>query len=224
MGRTKQQTNGRGSLKDIQILINENPDLLNDLLIKKISTLKNDTINWLSPLESDDFAEYYDNDFIDLLGLKLTNPLTAFWPNNGCHWDALGKSLNGQVFLIEAKANIPEIVSSPSGAKIKSKLVINKSLIETKIFLNINNNIDWSGKFYQYTNRLANLYFLRIVNKIPAWLINIYFVNDNTVNGPNTKEEWFGALQVMKTYLGVGHHKLSKYMIDLFIDVEDFRQ
>ena len=90
------------------------------------------------------------------------NPLSNFWPQKGSQWDALGKSKNGNVFLIEAKANIPEIVSSPSGAKKTSKLLIDKSLIETKIYLNINNDIDWSGKFYQYTNRLAHLYFLTV--------------------------------------------------------------
>ena len=144
-----------------------------------------------------------------------------FWPKNGCHWDALGKSENGQVFLVEAKAHIPEIVTDPSGAGEVSKKLIDNSLQETKAFLNIQNNIDWSGTFYQYTNRLAHLYFLRVYNNIPAWLVNIYFINDNRMKGPTTKEEWMGAIQVVKTYLGVGHHKLSKYMIDVFIDVNE---
>ena len=90
--------------------------------------------------------------------------------------------------------------------------------------MNINSNVDWSGTFYQYTNRLAHLYFLREKNSIPTWLINIYFVNDKEVKGPECKKEWLAALQVAKSYLGTSHHKLSKYKIDLFIDVEDFRR
>jgi len=223
MGKVKQKSDGKGSLKNMQLLINVHPDLLNSKIMQSIPSLKNIQIDWLSPLKNDDYSEYKDDDFINQLGLNLIKPLSNFWPQKGPQWDALGISQNGNVFLVEAKANIPEIVSSPTGAKIKSKMLINKSLLETKIFLNINNDVDWSHKFYQYTNRLAHLYFLREKNKVPAWLINIYFINDKSVCGPKTEEEWKGAIKVLKTYLGVGRHKLSKYIIDLFIDVEDFK-
>ena len=195
------------------------------MLRSNIATLKGDIIEWLSPLEHDDYSEYSDGDFINLLGLTLNNPLSDFWPTGGSHWDALGKSKDGQVFLIEAKANIPEIVSDPSGArKPLSIALIDKSLSETKLYLKIKNEVDWTGKFYQYTNRLAHLYFLREKNNIPAWLVNVYFVKDKEVKGPECKKEWLAALQVAKSYLGTSHHKLSKYIIELFIDVEDFRQ
>jgi len=62
---------------------------------------------------------------------------------------------------------------------------------------------------------------LRVINGVDAYLVNIYFLNDKAVKGPKTKEEWEAAIQVMKTYLGVGRHKLSKYMIDVFIDVNE---
>lgn len=221
MSIVKQNPNGKGSLKDIQLLINQYPEILNRLLVSKIESLKNDDFKWLSPIKEKDFAEYRDDDFIDLLGLKLKTPLVDFWPKSGPQWDALGKSKNGAVFLVEAKANIPEIVSPATQAGQKSKLLINKSLNETKLFLNINNDVDWSGKFYQYTNRLAHLYFLRVINGVDAYQVNIYFLNDKTVKGPKTKEEWEAAIQVMKNYLGVGRHKMSKYMIDVFIDVEE---
>ena len=224
MAIVRQNPNGRGSLKDLQILINEHPDLLNALLRNNIPTLKGDTIDWLSPLEHDNFSEYSDGDFINLLGLTLAKPLLDFWPVGGSHWDGLGKSKNGLVFLIEAKANIPEIVSDPSGAtKPSSIALIYKSLSETKTYLKIKNNVDWAGKFYQYTNRLAHLYFLREKNNIPAWLVNIYFINDKEVKGPECKKEWLAATEVVKKYLGTSDHLLSKYTIDLFIDVEDFR-
>ncbi len=224
MGIVKQTSNGKGSLKDIQLLINNHPEIINGLLKGKVSTLKNTDIEWLSPLANDDYSEYRDDDFINLLDLNLTVPLSNFWPARGPQWDAIGKSKNGEVFLIEAKANIPEIVSSPTGAKTTSKLLIDRSLIDTKLFLNITNDVDWSKKFYQYTNRLAHLYFLREVNNVPAWLINVYFINDKSVKGPTSEAEWHGAIKVMKSYLGVGRHKLSKYMIDLFIDVEELQR
>jgi len=223
MGIVKQKSDGKGSLKDIQQVINNFPEILNTQIKKGISSLKQDEIEWLSPLKENDYCEYSDIDFINLLELNLVHPLESFWPKRGPQWDALGKSNKGDVFLVEAKANIPEIVSSPTGAGQASKIIIDKSLIETKLFLNSKNNVDWSGKFYQYTNRLAHLYFLRVLNNIPAWLVNVYFLNDKSVHGPKSVEEWQGAIKVMKTYLGVGNHKLSKYMIDVFIDVNDLK-
>lgn len=217
----KQNSNGKGSLKDIQNLINKHPDLLDALLNCHNASTAGDKINWFSPLAIDHYSEYRDDDFIQKLGIKLIQPLPGFWPKLGPQWDALGKSDNGIVFLVEAKANIPEIVSTGTKASPKSKSIIDKSLEETKLYLNIKNVVDWSGTFYQYTNRLAHLYFLRVINNIDAFLVNIYFLNDKTVNGPKSKDEWLAAIKVMKLYLGLSHHKLSKYMIDLFIDVDD---
>ena len=221
MSKVIQKNNGKGSLKDIQKLIN-NPLLLNALILNKIPKIKSENIEWLSPKSNDKFAEFSDDEFICKLQLNLKKKLIEFWPKGGPQWDALGKTDTNEIFLIEAKANIREIVTSPTGAKNKTSLdLINKSLKETKSYLNIKNEIDWSGEFYQYTNRISHLYFLRVINKIKAYLINIYFINDKSVNGPSSKKEWLAALMVLKNYLGVGRHKLSKYMIDLFIDVED---
>jgi len=221
MSKVKQKSDGKGSLKDIQLLINKYPTILNQVIIQRNKSLDKEEFEWLSPLDEDGFAEFRDDDFIELLNLKLEIPIVDFWPKSGPQWDALGKSKNGAVFLVEAKANIPEIVSPATQASQKSRLLINKSLNETKLFLGINNDVDWSGKFYQYTNRLAHLYFLRVINGVDAYLFNIYFLNDKAVKGPKTKEEWEAAIQVMKTYLGVSRHKLSKYMIDVFIDVNE---
>ena len=177
----------------------------------------------LKDLNSDQFAEYRDEDFLKLLNLesKIKIPLENFWPKLGPQWDALG--LNDEtVFLVEAKANIPEIVSPPTGAGPESKSKIIDSFAEVKEYLNINNSIDWTGTFYQYVNRIAHLYYLKILNGIDAYLINIYFLNDKSVDGPTTKEEWNGALTVIKQYLGISkRNKLDKYIFDIFIDTKN---
>jgi len=222
MTRIIQKSDGKGSLKDIQVLINKNQDFLNKLIKSKLNDLKNADIIWTSPIENDDFAEYRDNDFLIKVGLDpLAIQLDKFWPARGPQWDALAKTNSGQVILVEAKANIPEIVSQKTSAKNKSKCLIDYSLNETKHFLNINNDTNWSGKFYQYTNRLAHLYFLREKCNKSAFLINIYFIGDKTVSGPKTEQEWKGALKVLNTYFGISRHKLKKYMLDLFIDIKD---
>jgi len=224
MAGVVQKSDGKGSLRDIQLLVNHNPELVNDLLKSVLPELVNSDIEWVSPIESEHFAEYRDNDFLGKVELDSNEiQLNKFWPSKGPQWDALAKTTDGKIILVEAKANIPELVSPATGASPKSKSLIDKSLKETKQFLNISSDVDWSGKFYQYTNRIAHLYFLREVKKKPAFLVNIYFIGDETVSGPKTVEEWKGALTVVKTYLGLSRHKLSRYTADLFIHVNDLK-
>lgn len=220
MTRIIQPMDGHGSLKDIQVLVNKNQDLIDNIIKTKFSELTNDTIYWKSPRQDDDFAEYRDNDFIDKLGLdsKIIK-LQEFWPTKGPQWDVFATTKDGNIILVEAKANIPEIVTPATSAGQKSKEQIDNSLKEVKDYLGIKNDIDWSGKFYQYTNRLAHLYFLRVKQNKPTYLLNIYFIGDKSVSGPETIQEWKGALQVLYSYLGLSRHKLSKYMADIFINV-----
>lgn len=225
MSRIIQKSDGRGSLKDIQVLVNKNQDLIDSLLKSAFDDLTDQQIIWTSPIEQDDFAEYRDNDFLLKVGLDPTEiKLNDFWPPKGPQWDALAKTTGGYVILIEAKANIQEIVSPATGAGENSKAIIDKALSETKKFLNLTNDIDWSGKFYQYANRLAHLYFLRVKCNKPTFLVNIYFIGDDTVSGPKTKQEWETAIKDLHTCLGLSEHRLSNYMADLFIHIDELKQ
>ena len=48
----------------------------------------------------------------------------------------------------------------------------------------------------------------------------LYFVGDREMMGPSTVGEWESAIRVVKVVLGLGEsHKLSKYILDVFIDV-----
>lgn len=223
MGRYPQDFNSHGSLKNLQVAINRKKKYLDAEISKVIG--KQMKIDWRSPLKSDDYAEYRDEDFLEKLGISLNKikyPLSDFWPKYGPQWDALG--VNGdEIILVEAKANIPEMVSPWTGAKNPQSISkIRNSLDEVKKYLNINNGIDWTGTFYQYVNRIAHLYYLREKNQIKAHLLFIYFINDITVHGPKTKDEWLGAFKTMECYLGLPKkHKLRKYIHDVFIDVND---
>lgn len=222
MAIKKQKSDGKGSLKQLQLLVNKNSDLFNEKIKKKLTGLSKSEIMWRSPLKDEGYAEYTDNHFIKQIGLSPAEiNLESFWPNRGANWDALATTDQSEIILVEAKANIAELVSSPSGAGEKSMMLIKESLQKTKDYLNITNQIDWTGKFYQYTNRVAHLYFLREECNQKAFLVNIYFIGDKTVNGPSTKEEWQGAIEVMNLYLGLNSHKLKKYMADVFVDVNE---
>ena len=220
MDRYPQPSDGHGSLRDIQVLVNRFPEMFTNNIKEKI-VIKSKRIDWVSPLKDDDYSEYRDNGFIEKLviqNLKLS--LSAFWPKRGPQWDALGKGDDEEYFLVEAKANIDEIVSPETKATGKSLEMIQKSLGDLKKYLNVNNKIDWSGPSYQYTNRLAHLYFLRVLNKLSANLIFIYFIGDDSVSGPKSFEAWDAALTVMKKYLGLGTHKLAKWTAEVFVDVK----
>jgi len=222
MSRIKQDPDSHGSLKNLQVAINVKKQYLDTEISKVIRKQMN--IDWKSPQKIDKYAEYRDEDFLRRLGIlnKIKYSLNDFWPNNGPQWDALGIS-DDEIILVEAKANISEMVSPGTDAKNpKSISKIRNSLDEVKKYLNISNGIDWTGTFYQYVNRIAHLYYLREKNQIKAHLLFIYFINDVTVYGPKTRDEWLGAIKTMECYLGLDKkHKLRKYIHDIFIDVSD---
>ena len=125
----------------------------------------------------------------------------------GPQWDALGKTsnnTNNKAFIfIEAKANVPELVSFCGANDKKSLETISESLDETHRWLNCRGpSIDWKFGFYQFANRLAHLYFLREKLHKEAFLIFLYFVNDPTYK-PTSEDAWKSALKLQKKLMGL---------------------
>jgi len=211
----------RGSQRWIQLAVNDHAAFLDLAIREALGFSEPEPITWLSPLREDEYAEYRDKGFIERLKLKLpTHPLKEFWPRRGPQWDALGRTDSDSVLLVEAKANLPELVSPASQASATSTSLIQRSLREVQEFLGVEANIDWTGKLYQFANRIAHLYLLRKLNQIPAYLVFVYFIGDKEVGGPGSVSEWKAALAVVKGVLGIGdRHRLSRYMADVFIDV-----
>jgi hypothetical protein len=221
MPRICQGSRNKGSQKWIRHVVNQCPEVLNCKITAQLEIPTDDRINWLSPLANDAYAEYQDQEFLALLKADCRNvPLQKFWPKGGPVWDALGRSDSGNLLLVEAKSHIGEMVSPKSQASPQSKALISKSLKECKKYLRSKSNIDWARSFYQYTNRLAHLYFLRELNGWPSFLIFVYFVNDKEMRGPESEEEWRGAIKLLRAYLGVERTKLTPFMTDVFIDVK----
>ncbi|MGB6369988.1 MAG: hypothetical protein WBF68_02995, partial [Atribacterota bacterium] len=65
MGRYPQDSDSHGSLKDLQNAINKKKKYLDAEISKAIR--KQMKIDWRSPLQSDDYAEYRDEDFLEKL-------------------------------------------------------------------------------------------------------------------------------------------------------------
>ena len=109
MGRFPQGPCTKGSQRWLQWLVNEAPELLDQ-------PIGLGPIEWRSPLRADDYAEYRDQAFLDLLDIRLpTRPLAFFWPRGGPQWDGLGRAASGEVILVEAKAHLNELYSPASG-------------------------------------------------------------------------------------------------------------
>jgi hypothetical protein len=173
-------------------------------------------------LALDAYREYRDQAWLDRLEVELPNrALRDFWPARGPVWDALAKSGCGDVILVEAKAHIAEIASPRCMAEGDSQTRIRASIGELRQLIAPRSTADWAGTFYQYTNRLAHLYLLRVLNGIPAELVFLYFLNASDVNGPATAAEWQGAIKLLHSYLGLRHHPLLTHVHNVYLDVAD---
>jgi hypothetical protein len=134
MGRIIQPKGTKGSLKWIQKVVNDCPNILNKSIFETIGDFESEPIEWLSPKADDDYAEYRDQAFVDLLGIKLNKKrLKDFWPSRGPQWDALGGVKDKAYFLIEAKAHVSELVSYSQAKSPLSKSLIKKSLKEIEM-------------------------------------------------------------------------------------------
>ena len=209
----------KGSRRWLQVAVNRCPAVI-DAAIRKTGIELAGEIDWRSPLESDSFAEYWDSVFLDRLGIRLERrALKEFWPRGGPHWDGLARCGDG-VFLVEAKAHISELDSSPCGAQPKSRRRIEDAMSRTRAFLGIKSETDWTRCFYQYANRLAHLYLLRDLNGIDAYLLNVYFVGDRTLGKPASRDGWEAAVALAKEHLGLPRDSrwLASYAKDVYIE------
>jgi hypothetical protein len=216
--RVRKAPGTKGSLKWVQVMVNAHPHLLSAAVGASIGIPAGE-IEWLSPLSADAYAEYMDQGFLDRLGVTLDYyPLKAFWPASGPRWDALGCA-GDQVILIEAKAYLRELMSTPCQAKPASLERIRASLGLVKASFDVTPDVDWAGRYYQYANRLAHLYLLRQLNHIPAELVHLCFLNDREQNGPTTAAQWHVAISKAHTALGIIDHPLLRHVHHVFVDV-----
>jgi hypothetical protein len=103
----------------MQLYVARRRRALTDAVLRALPTLAelNPHLTWVSPLESERFAEYYDDGFLLAIGrFDLLDALRDFWPSGGPHWDALAvaRSQDGRWLgpvLLEAKSYASEMRS-----------------------------------------------------------------------------------------------------------------
>ena len=199
-----------GSQLQVQIYVNRRPEELSQCVLDATPSLAspNAHLHWASPLEEEKFVEYQDHAFLEAVGLEhCYEALREFWPRRGPVWDALASVEFGTesdvrgVVLVEAKSHPPEIYGGGCQALSESRKRIEQALWQTKYWLHASDHADWTGPLYQSANRVAHLYFLREIVKVPAWLVNVYFLCDP--HSPTTREGWQVALTEVKAELGL---------------------
>jgi len=202
-----------GSRLQVQIYVNRYWEELSQRTLESLPALASafPALQWVSPLESARFEEYRDAAFLRRLGLTSLWPdLKAFWPRGGPSWDALaiahpaaGAQGSG-VMLVEAKSHPSEVYGPGCRASARSRQVIQKALEQTKQWLGVSPESDWMGPLYQTANRLAHLYFLREVGRVPAWYVALYFLNDGSRPGfDTTEDQWRFEIRAIKERLGL---------------------
>ena len=197
----------KGSQRQLQDFVNKTPSELNQQIFGAIASLPCSAgLRWVSPLKGEKYREYSDADFLRAVRqTALSFALQSFWPSGGPSWDALAIVNAGGppgVLLVEAKAH-PDELESSCGAKDQiSKQKIKAALDATKSWLGVDQSSDWLTQYYQSGNRLAHLYFLREIAKVPAWLANVYFVDDGS-HIPTRRVEWEERIAKVEKCLGL---------------------
>ncbi len=225
--RLRVDGNGRayaGSQRQLQTYVNEQPDQLSAAMLEALHLqLQPATVEWVSPLASQRYAEYKDADFLHALGLgSLKTELAQFWPNSGPRWDALARFTVGSTphyVLVEAKSHVPEMYSNGCCAKSPRSLgkIVN-ALDQTKSWLGVRPDANWMGPLYQAANRLAHLYWFRQVIGLEALIVNVHFVDDP--HSPTSLEEWKVGLAHAKAELGISDVKIPG-LVEVFLPARD---
>ncbi|MGV8841082.1 MAG: hypothetical protein ACWA6X_12355 [Bauldia sp.] len=149
--------------------------------------------------------------------------------------------IGGASVLVAAKAHLDEFFSPATAAKGAPRDKIAVALGETRAALAAKGGADWMERFYQFTNRLAHLHFLRREacpgprsGGVPALLVFVNFIGDDDMGGPAGAAEWEGAFRTAEYAFGLppsksdvsdldhpGSHALSPFIRHVHIDVRE---
>ena len=194
-----------GSQRQIQTYVNDLPEVLEKAIVASLGSSFSTSarIRWVSPLKHEGYTEYRDGDFLRALGMQQSaSELSAFWPNRGPCWDALGRVEKDGKFvgcvMVEAKSYVDEFYANDTGAKGMSLDKIRTALARTAGWLKVPSAKAWTSFLdpkrclYQCANRFAHLFLFRDTLRIPAFLVNVLFTDDP--HSPTSAEQWKAGL------------------------------
>lgn len=156
---------------------------------KKFDKLMGDTLEWISPLKSDDYREYSLNApeiAKSRLGIDEVKQYFKWWPSQQPQWDGLAIGNNHTLYIIEAKAHLSELESKCSATSEENRALIYETMsaVQRQIYPEAEDfERDWINGYYQLGNRLTFLEKLKEamppeINDVKLVLLN--FVDDYT--------------------------------------------
>jgi hypothetical protein len=176
-------------------------------------------VQWLSPLDSVRYRISPSADFLRAAGLSgQPNLLESRWSRLGPCWDAVGLFSHRDggpqgVLLVEANSQLEEIEGPRCRVPARSMPVIMQTFRETRRWLGAVETQDWTGPLHRMANRLAHLYLLRNHLDVPAWLVQVYFLNDPA--RPASHADWLPAIAGAQARLGLCRR--PPFSLDVFL-------
>ena len=211
-----------GSQRWMQLAVNRRPDLLLDALRRAGAVSPLATIDWASPLESENCCEYRDR---AALARRESRPcpfahLPTSWPARGPVWDAIGRTSDGVAVFVEAKAHIPEAASPASRASPASLgLITLKSGRGSALVCTEGDGRLEPPLLPVRKPPRPSLLCSRTVNCLPSALVFLDLVNDSRWGAPRARLNGCGATRLLHAALGLPRHLESRGVFDAFLDV-----
>lgn len=211
-----------GSRGQLQEYIQRFPRFLNEEIERQLpakTRLVGQHTQWLSPQDSDRYEIAPRADFLRAAGLsEQPSLLDRRWSRLGPCWDGLGlltqgKGLPQGVLLVEAKSQLEEIDDPSWRLPACSSTLIQETFRETRQWLDAVETEDWTGPLYRAANRLAHLHLLRNHLEVPAWLVQVYFLNDPA--GPASRTDWLPVIAGVHARLGLCRR--PPFTLDVFL-------
>ena len=183
-----------------------------------------ENINWFDfDFNGPEDKELLNIDFIE----ELKNKWRKYWVcgggSFGLNWDVVGLSDDGTYVLVEAKANLDEMLKTPPAggsdeSKNKNDAVIQQFVQKYKINKTPS---DLDTTCYQFTNRLIALDFL-LSHGYKAKLVYVLFENGFEFNASSnrsvSKEEWQNAFEHELELSGIIGTEIRKMVSACIID------
>lgn len=197
---------------------------LDTALAAALPTIKDASIEWLSPLAATGYVEYQDASFWRAIRQpELAVQAADWWPERGgpC-WDALALAHqpggNSTLVLVEAKAHVAEFGPAPCGATGESSIAKIRAAIEhARRQLEGSASTDtWMSGYYQLANRLAWALWLRD-HHVNTVFGHVLFADDRS-NIPATTDELRDAAHRAHATLGVPESATVGWAATIVID------
>lgn len=211
-----------------KIIKENNGSVLNERIINRDTRIE--SIEWLSPLENENFREYMLNspsllEKLNNNGVALKKEDLSFWPQREPVWDGIGlaaikDSQEKMIVLVENKSSIKELRSKLASTNENNKRLILDSMKETYDELGIKGDFNkWFDTYYQIANRFTFMH--QLMKK--GYKVKLVFLNivDDHMYKNISKAQWVEEYcKMLNEFMGERFVPRDVVIIDLNVHEE----